>query len=614
VRQHPGLPRLARQIRQRPGRGRRRGGVGDPVRLDFPAAEDREPIQAGAADPANIRLGADDGLDDPGRRHGIPGQQRGQAIDAAFARVTVERHRVTVGALAAGRVHRPIPSESMRTKMRDCGQPAFAAMAVLAVTAGACAGLPDEVQILIRRAELGDATVAVSVRDAETGVPLVALDAGRTMIPASNMKLLTTGAALHVLGPEFDFRTRLLADGDRLVIAGAGDPGFGDPDLLEQFEVGDQQGIDVAAFLDLWVDAAVTAGLGEISEVVVDDRIFDRRFVHPTWPADQLNRRYCAEVCGFNFHGNVLHFYPRPGTGERPDLELFRPYVPWMLINNRATTRRGVHDRNDIWIARKHDSNVLTFHGNVKHAYLTPVPVTIHDMPLFFARLLTERLRESGIPVARFRTADASDPDPAGRTVGPVVSTPISNALVRCNTDSQNLYAEALLKRIGHALTNEPGSWNNGTAVVRHVVHERLSDPNLAVKLMIRDGSGLSRENRIAAATMTAWLSTFHDDERIGEMFIASLARAGRTGTLARRFEGIDLHGTTVRAKSGYINYVSCLSGYVTAPDGRRRSFSILVNGLREPGSVGRAKKLQERILSAVAWDMTAAVTTLGDG
>jgi D-alanyl-D-alanine carboxypeptidase/D-alanyl-D-alanine-endopeptidase (penicillin-binding protein 4) len=501
----------------------------------------------------------------------------------------------------------------MRT-IRTCGQTAFAALAALAVAGSTAAGLPEEVGVLIRRAKLGAATVAVSVRDAATGVPLVYLNDDEMMIPASNMKLLTTGAALHALGPEFDFRTRLLADRDRLVIAGDGDPGFGDPDLLEQIEIGDEQGIDVAAFVGLWVDAVAAAGFDEISEIVVDDRIFDRQFVHPTWPADQLNRRYCAEVSGFNFHGNVLHFYPRPGTGERPDLELFRPYVPWMLINNRATTRDGVHDSNDIWIARKLDSNVLTFHGNVKHHYRTPVPVTIHDMPLFFARLLAERLRESGIPVALFRTADASDPDPAGRTIGPVVSTPISNALTRCNTDSQNLYAEALLKRIGHAVTNEPGSWFNGTAVVRHAVHQRLDDPNLAVKLKIRDGSGLSRENRIAAATMTAWLDTFHDDQRIGEMFIASLARAGRTGTLAQRFEGTDLHGMTVHAKSGYINFVSCLSGFVTARDGRRRSFSILVNGLREPGSVGRAKKLQEHILSAVAWDMATVLTTLGDG
>jgi D-alanyl-D-alanine carboxypeptidase/D-alanyl-D-alanine-endopeptidase (penicillin-binding protein 4) len=489
-----------------------------------------------------------------------------------------------------------------------------AAAAALAVAAVATAGLPDEVAVLVRRSDLSAAEIAVSIRDADTRTTLVSLNDGRAMIPASNLKLLTTGAALHVLGPDFDFRTRLYLDGDRLVIAGDGDPGFGDPDLLELIELGGETGIDVGTFVNLWVSAVTAEGLTGLSEVVVDDRVFDRTFVHPTWPADQLNRRYCAEVAGFNFHGNVLHFYPRPGTGSRPDLELFRPYVPWLLINNRATTRTGVHDRNDVWIARKRGSNALTFHGNVKYPYRTEVPVTVHDMPLFFARLLAERLREAGVEVGTYRAAGAADPEPAGRVIGPVIRTHISNAVTRCNTDSQNLYAEALLKRIGHAVTNEPGSWVNGTAVVRHVAHERLDDPNLAVTLVVRDGSGLSRENRIAAGTMTAWLSTFHGDERIGDMFISSLARAGETGTLARRFADVDLHGTVVHAKSGYINYVSCLSGYVTAPDGRRRCFSILVNDLHEPGSVRRAKRLQERILSAVAWDMTATVTSMGDG
>ena len=84
------------------------------------------------------------------------------------------------------------------------------------------------------------------------------------------------------------------------------------------------------------------------------------------------------------------------------------------------------------------------------------------------------------------------------------------------------------------------------------------------------------------------------------------------TGTLAGRFENVALHGTTVHAKTGYIRWVSCLSGYVTAPDGRRRSFSILVNGLRQPGAVGRAKKLQERVLSAIAWDLVTSLSAPG--
>ena len=112
--------------------------------------------------------------------------------------------------------------------------------------------------------------------------------------------------------------------------------------------------------------------------------------VLPDWPADQLNRSYCAEVAGLNFHANVLDFYPRPDPGLRPNLELFRPAAPWLSIINHATSRRGVHDRNDIWIARKPHDNTLTFYGNVKFAHKSPTAVTLHDVPAFFAKLLAD--------------------------------------------------------------------------------------------------------------------------------------------------------------------------------------------------------------------------------
>lgn len=472
--------------------------------------------------------------------------------------------------------------------------------------------LQGEVEVLIKRARLTGSVVAVSVHDAGSGDELVAFNADRPMIPASNMKLITSGAALHVLGPGFSFETRLLRDGQRLIVVGDGDPGFGDPALLEIMPSADGDGIDVETFLDVWAKPVVEAGITGVREVVVDDRVFDRQFIHPTWPADQLNRRYCAEVWGFNFHCNILNFYPRPGSGRRPDLDLFRPHAPWLEITNRATTRDGNQDRNDIWIARARDTNNLTFYGNVKYAYRTPAPVTVHDMPAFYARLLAERLTAAGVAVEGFRAVDPDEPPSTGEQVGPVIATPIATALTRCNRDSQNLYAESMLKRIGHALTNEPGSWNNGAAIARHVYHERVDDANLATRLIIVDGSGLSRDNRIAAATMTAWLDTFHRDALRGPIFIDSLADGGVSGTLESRFGNVDLHGTTVQAKSGYINYVSCLSGYVTAPDGRRRTFSILVNDLTEPGFVGKAKKLQEQILSAVAWELTASLMSSG--
>ena len=117
------------------------------------------------------------------------------------------------------------------------------------------------------------------------------------------------------------------------------------------------------------------------------------------------------------------------------------------------------------------------------------------------------------------------------------------------------------------------------------------------------------RPSRANPATMPAWLNSFHHDARLGPILINSLAVPGK-GTLKRRFHSVELHGAAVRAKSGYISGVSCLSGYVTMADGRRRSFSIMVNGFS--GSAVPAKRLQEQIVAALAADLVEAAVVLG--
>lgn len=486
------------------------------------------------------------------------------------------------------------------------------ALSLLAMAQTALAGILADVDRAIRSAQLKGATVGVSIRDTQSGVELVNVNSRQPFIPASNMKLLTTGAALHLLGPEFHFNTRLLLDGDRLIVAGDGDPAFGDPELLDLMTIGEVTGVDFETFLDIWIDAVREAGVTHLREVVVDDRIFDREFVHPGWPADQLNRRYCAQVAGFNFHLNVLHFYPETRPSGRPDISRFVPYASWLEISNSGTCQRGKNESNTAWIARQIGTNRLKFYGNVRYDYRIPVPVTLDDPPSFFARLLADRLSDAGVRVDGWSVPAVTDPPSEGVLIDPVVSTPISTAVLRCNRDSQNLYAEALLKRCGGMMTEQPGSWTNGGAILRHALHERLGDPSLTASVTFADGSGLARGNRVSPETMTAWLNSFHDDPRLGDLFIASLATPGDSGTLQRRFRDAALDGVQVAAKSGYINEVSCLSGYVTASNGRRYTFSVLVNDLPDTAAVRQAKWLQEEIVQIIASELTAAPVQLG--
>lgn len=480
-----------------------------------------------------------------------------------------------------------------------------------ALAASAFAGLRDEVERIIRTASLKGAKVAVSVRDADSNTALISINAGEQMIPASNMKLLTSGAALHALGADFNFATRLLRDGDRLIVVGDGDPAFGDPALLPLMTTASGAVMDVEAFVKLWTQPVVGAGITRVSEIVVDDRIFDREFVHPTWPQDQLNEDYCAQVAGLNFHANVLHFYPRPRPSQPPDISDVRPKAPWLKITNNATSNTSGKTEHTPWIARKIGTNEMSFRGNVRFPSGTPCDVTIHDPPDFFARLLADRLRTAGLQVNGCRVAAATDPETTGQPIGPAIVTPLSTVIKRCNQDSENLYAEALLKRIGRQMTGEAGSFANGGAIMRHIVHERVGDSALAGTLVVADGSGLSRDNRISAGLMTAWLDSFHNDPVLGPVFLESMAVGAESGTLRKRYQALDLRGAMVQAKTGYINGVSCLSGFVTGEDGHRCSFSILVNGF-PAGGVAAAKKVQDQIVAAIAKDLAEANVMLG--
>lgn len=471
-------------------------------------------------------------------------------------------------------------------------------VAMAALCADAAAQLTESVRGLIQKHQLGSSRISVVVMDADSGATLAAINPDERLIPASNMKLLTSGAALSVLGPDFVFRTEIVRDGGRVAVIGSGDPALGDAVLLREM------GVSVDEMVDAWVDAIARSGApGEpISELIIDDRVFDRDFVHPSWPEDQLNRWYCAQVSGLNFHTNVLSIYANPVKGGGAPTVVVEPRAPWLDIANRATTRTD--GQNTIWASRPNNSNAITLFGAVRWAPSEPLEVTLHDPAMFLGRLLGERLASKGLKPGSVRRARAEEPRMQGKTVA-VARTPMDVVLRRCNVNSHNLYAEALLKRIAFDVTGAPGSWESGGAIVRMALQQRLG-PQDAASVIVADGSGMSRENLVSASVLARWLASFHRDERVGPAFIASLPMAQSDGSMRRRMAGRALE-LEIRAKTGYIRSVSTLSGYVTEPaTGRRVVFSVLVNDF--PASVGlqRVRAFQDDV-AQVAHDWLAA-------
>lgn len=436
--------------------------------------------------------------------------------------------------------------------------------------------------------KLGEATVGVVLYDPEARTVLASINEHASLIPASNMKLFTAGVALTVLGPDFAFETTLElippepdAEPDepaylpRLLVRGSGDPAFADPELLQAMQMTIQE------FLGVWTDAAIASGAPAFGEIIVDARIFDGELVHESWPREQLNKWYCAGVSGMNFHTNVLHVYCRPDAAGQPPLVTVEPPAPGVRISNRAkSVRRG---QQTAWAARRHDTNEITLYGNVRHAS-APIKVTVHDAAAFFGRVLQEELEKRDVPVAGVRLARPTETFDS-TTVLHRVRSPMSVVLERVNTDSHNLYAEALIKRVGHELTGTPGSWSNGGAIMRMEIQQRLIEAaDNAVS--VADGSGMSRDNRVTPLAVAEWLAAIARDASIEPAFTQSLATPGG-GTLERRFRGVELFGS-LHAKSGYLRGVSALSGYlIDESTGRRVIFACIINN-RPPNVTGR--------------------------
>lgn len=511
-------------------------------------------------------------------------------------------------------MHSPFSAMSRRRpsvrRSISLGHALFVLLVSLAIAPSLLAqDLERRIRDALAAADLGRTRVGISAVDLRTGQHLAAVNDREPLIPASNQKLLTSAAALHVLRPQFSFRTRFLLAGDTLVIVGAGDPGLGDPELLKRLD----PPATVDQFIDRLAQAIADSQPPAIASIVVDQRIFDAEHpVHPSWPADQLTEAYCAPVHGLNFHTNVVHVYAGPDSAGGVALRT-EPSFPTVHLDSRVTLVRQGTDASrsrdvGIWMSRAPMTNRITVNGRINRALVEPVPVTIHDPGTQFAVALAHAMQRRGLltlqpqaePASLVRAAVADDPIdaliPSAREVL-AVRTSLSTALARCNEDSANLYAEAIFKRLGREVTLEPGSWLNGSTAVRMILSERL-DSDVLSGLIIADGSGMSRDNKVAPRTIASLLHDISKDPEVSAEFRASLAQPG-SGTLKSRFQRNANPRNTVLAKTGYLNGVRSISGYVLDEStGSGVTFSLIMNDAAQAG--GKAREFQERLVLVI--------------
>ncbi len=413
------------------------------------------------------------------------------------------------------------------------------------------------------RAQLGSAlgasalaTSGIAILDAQ-GRPLFERRERSAMTPASTFKLLVGATSLQTLGPNFRFSTTFETDDDPRDGAIDGDlylVGSGDPTLTRD---------------DLRAGAATVArDIHRIDGALVTDAsLFSGPEVNRAWDPDDLQYGYAAGTSALSLDQGTVEIHLVPTSVGAPARVRVVPASTDVRTTGAVTTSYSTL----LNILRAPDRNDFTLSGRIaagaEQSFWTPVI----NQPRYVAGVAREMLRERGVAIDRN--------DRAG--VAPVVpfvlwhhrSVPLQAIVHQMFVESNNHFAEQLLRTVG--ATRGAGTEASG-AIVERAVLQRAGAPQNGLRIV--DGSGLAPSDRVAPLTLATLLARTAV-EPIGEVFVNALPRVGIEGTV--RYRPLTDGLGRVRAKSGHIENVNALAGYVQTRHHGRVSFAIIVNDRR---------------------------------
>jgi D-alanyl-D-alanine carboxypeptidase/D-alanyl-D-alanine-endopeptidase (penicillin-binding protein 4) len=464
------------------------------------------------------------------------------------------------------------------------------------------------------------AHIGIEVYDPVAKRVLYRHNAERHFVPASNQKYWPTTTALQVLGPDWRYRTPILGVGfdassgtaQALVVVGRGDPTFSErfhaPDPVVIGPSGDtvRARPDPAvshrkdlAVLDSLADSLVAKGVKRVAgDLIVDASLFDDAIIPGAWTFGNLNGTSAPPTGAFVVAEGVMRVNVEPG----PQIGAPAVVTPWApagivpianrLVTGEAATPPGPGEprgggRGRMSTERGPWNDTLRLEGSVPvngEPELVRVPMT--DPVVFAARALADALRGRGIAIdggvrvvrdsaeaaslREGRVGDAAVPLSVGELTA-WSSPPLALIVRNILQPSQNWIAEQLLRTLG-AEKRGRGSWRDGIAVEMEFLTGTVGIDSTA--LGMNDGSGMSPQNLVTPHAIVQLLE-YALTAPWGQVFHDALTGPGRPGTLSNRLRGLEGRAF---GKTGTLNSVNAVSGYVTTPEGRQLIFSMISN------------------------------------
>ena len=434
---------------------------------------------------------------------------------------------------------------------------------------------------------------SIHIIKADSGSPVYEHNTGELMIPASNMKIITSAAALKYLGSDYEYTTKVGLCDNTLVVIGSGDPLLGDEKTDVKY--GREKGWlfkDIAQLLK-------RNNIKVIEDIIIDSSVFDDQRVHPSWSKSELNKWYACEVSGLNFNDNCIAISTKK-TGGRVAVFL-DPQTSFVKFDNKVKPiSKGT---SAVGTYRNKEPNKIVVYGKCRNK-VGPFDVAIERPAAFFGFLLYENLAKAGIRTKGHLIEKALN-DHRNFKLLCQYTTSLNDCLARCNKNSLGLAAEALLKTI--AANSNPdgkhGSWDRGRELVSEFLLELGIDKS---QFYIDDASGLSRKNELSAYAITkVLLDVYHSDN--WNLYKDSLAVGGVDGTIAKYFKEQKYKGKII-GKTGYINSVKSFSGVCSTEQGDY-IFSILTNNTN-----GKTRGVINDIAEAIIDDFDMQNATVTEG
>ena len=431
---------------------------------------------------------------------------------------------------------------------------------------------------------LAHASVSLCVADAISGNIAIEYNSGLSLIPASVMKIITSSAALELLGPDYTFKTTVGYTGTlnkrsgllkgNIIIHGGGDPALGSKYFSDHY----------ANFLNNWMSEIKKLGIKRIKgKVITDDSYYDYQPVPGKWIWEDIGNYYGAGAYGLSVYDNTYEIHFKTSSeGTLPAMNEIIPHecrseLSDFLVSSGTTDEGYVFSApysNSGWIAGTIPVN--------QHDFILKASIT--DPPLFLAKIFNERLKAFGIKISgdpnSLRLEHNYQPSkviPITETISPTLGEIVSVL----NHESVNLFAEHLIKELGKRFRNS-GSTASGTQVIYEFLKKSGIDVNGS---FIEDGSGLSPLNAVNTRELVNLLVFLRNKGKHFSEFYSSLPDAGKNGTLKNYFMD-PVFESRLRAKGGSMTRVRSFAGYFTTVSGKKMVFSIIINNYSGPSKV----------------------------